>query len=53
MLAKGNKPILETCKNKSELLPTKKALPKEKAGNLKTCLLKTKTQNADLKKCRR
>jgi hypothetical protein len=37
MLAKENKPILETYKNKPELLPTKKTPPKEKAENLKAC----------------
>ncbi|MBE7436029.1 MAG: hypothetical protein HS100_19085 [Anaerolineales bacterium] len=35
-----DKPILETYKNEPELLPTKKTKPKEKAENLKTCLLK-------------
>jgi hypothetical protein len=44
---------LETYKNKPELLPTKKTPPKEKAENLKACWLKTKTQNANLKKRRR
>jgi len=41
---------LETYKNEPELLPTKKTKPKEKAENLKTCLLKTKPQNAKLEK---
>ena len=35
MLAKENKPILETYKNKPELLPMKKTLTNEKAENLK------------------
>jgi hypothetical protein len=48
MLAKESKPIWETCKNEPEFLPTKKTPPKEKAENLKTCLLKTRL-NHDLK----
>ena len=44
MLAKENKPILEAYKIKPELLPKKKMLTNEKAKNLKTCLLKTKTR---------
>jgi len=35
MLAKENKPILETYKNKPELLLMKKMLTNEKAENLK------------------
>jgi hypothetical protein len=34
------KPILATRQNQLELMPTKKTPPKEKAKNLKTCLLK-------------
>jgi len=49
MLAKENKPILETYKNKPELLPMKKTLTNKKDENLKTCWLKTKAQNANLK----
>jgi len=44
------KPILATRPNKPETLLTKENLLNEKAKNLKTCLLKTKIQNMNLKK---
>jgi hypothetical protein len=34
------KPILATRQNQPEFMPAKKTPPKEKAENLKTCLLK-------------
>jgi hypothetical protein len=40
---------LETWQIEPETMPTKKTPPKEKVENLKTCWLKTKTQNANLK----
>jgi len=58
MLAKENKPILETYKNKSEFLPTKKTPPKEKAAKrksreLENLLAENENPKYRFEKCRR